>query len=349
MESMSFFDFVIDTYEGAINGKAEEDVDDNDNEPTHTSNRRGRPPNARVPYQAEAQKPTRCRIFRTEGHETLPRIAGKWLPRSDEPDEANLHKASILLLLKPWRTVEGIKGSSFEETYNQFIGNANQKILTIIRNIQYYYEGADGAKARKEQLIQEAETVEFELRHAEADGADLDDELHEDDGEEGYHEMADPVITEDMIEAARKDKIDAREKHFGKHAINSALAAGIFTEKVRPEYTEKVASKADIEQCNLIKRWEKQLTQTTRAQIELTGMVDLTGEVDADVITGAASTNQTSHQQSTIPRIDVADASRRPILEKLNTAQRRAHDIIEEKLKHIVAGKHRRKMIKTKN
>ena len=36
---------------------------------------------------------------------------------------------------------------SFEDAYNNFILQADQKTLRVIANIQYFYECSDGAKA----------------------------------------------------------------------------------------------------------------------------------------------------------------------------------------------------------
>ena len=37
---------------------------------------------------------------------------------------------------------------SFEDAYNNFISQTDQKTLRVIANIQYFYECSDGAKAK---------------------------------------------------------------------------------------------------------------------------------------------------------------------------------------------------------
>ena len=76
----------------------------------------------------------------------------------------------------------------------------------------------------------------------------------------------------------------------------------------------------------------------TAAQIELTGLADLTGHIQPDVFAGTDNARQTGTGSSGEPAIQIVDEGARPILATLNAAQRRAHDVVEEKLKHIVAG-----------
>lgn len=128
---MNFLTFMLDTYEDST----KETDEDNDNEPFQKatgdalpqSRRPGRPLSTRIPYQDEAGKKKRCRIIRLEGHETLPRFVGKWFCRSDNEYEKDLHRASMLMLLKPWRNLHQLKTltETFEDAYGQFISQTD--------------------------------------------------------------------------------------------------------------------------------------------------------------------------------------------------------------------------------
>jgi hypothetical protein len=113
----------------------------------------GRPSNPRVHYRQGFTKTSRCRVFRSPGHETLPHFMGGWLPRNDRPREMELYCASILVLLKPWNDLAELKtdDETFEQVFNSFVSRAPKKTLDIIENIQYYYECYDGAKRRREE------------------------------------------------------------------------------------------------------------------------------------------------------------------------------------------------------
>ncbi|KAF8806046.1 hypothetical protein BYT27DRAFT_7030962, partial [Phlegmacium glaucopus] len=64
--------------------------------------RLGRCPNRRVGYREGYNKRGRCRVFRTEGHETLPQFVGCWMLRNDKACDRDIYCASMLALLKPW-------------------------------------------------------------------------------------------------------------------------------------------------------------------------------------------------------------------------------------------------------
>ncbi|KAJ3562055.1 hypothetical protein NP233_g9813 [Leucocoprinus birnbaumii] len=132
LEGYSFFDFVVETYDGRW-------IADEDN-----STRRGRRPNERVRYRGD-ERAGRCRVLRSEGHETLPEFIGKWLPRSNNEDDMELYSASMLLLFKPWQEWQDIPNGrpSFEEEFALFFSLALFRIRQMLENIQYYYDSMD--------------------------------------------------------------------------------------------------------------------------------------------------------------------------------------------------------------
>jgi hypothetical protein len=151
LESMNFLDFMLETYEVAREEKEvqvviEASLDEN----LHTRPL-GRPPSIRIPYQDVGGKGKRCRIIRQAGHETLPRFVGRWFCRSDDDFEKDLFRASILMLLKPWRLLHELKDSmeTFENAFEMFMLFADDKCKRVVTNIDYYYECSDGAKVER--------------------------------------------------------------------------------------------------------------------------------------------------------------------------------------------------------
>ena len=88
------------------------------------------------------------RIQQAKGHKTLPRIVGKWFSRNDNKFKKDLYRASMLMLLKLWRNLHELKDTAetFEDAYNHFITQADNKIHRVITNIHYYHKCSDGAK-----------------------------------------------------------------------------------------------------------------------------------------------------------------------------------------------------------
>ena len=115
LADMSFLEFMLDTYEDSKDNKEDEPEIGSVYDPIDgASNSRGpgRPLSTRIPYQDEAGKGKRCRIIWSQGHETLPRFVGKWFCRSDNDHEKDLFRGSMLMLLKPWRTLDKLKDPS---------------------------------------------------------------------------------------------------------------------------------------------------------------------------------------------------------------------------------------------
>lgn len=121
--AFSVLDYLVGTYEkysqtkSSTRGAAEEVADHNSaNVEPQTSGRRGRPPHQRVRYlSAHPRHDTHIRVVRPEGHNTLPNFIGPRFPHGANPDQADMFAASVLTLLKPWRTLTDLKDS--EQTW----------------------------------------------------------------------------------------------------------------------------------------------------------------------------------------------------------------------------------------
>lgn len=136
LEDHNYLDFFINTYEGS---PAKESTGDKSRKP-------GRPPNVRVPYQDSSVSKKTCRIIRSDGHETLPRIVGQWFPRNDDPSTDELYCASMMALLAPWRSLDNLKADdeTFRTSFDRFLKTTSPRILRFLSNIQYFYECSDG-------------------------------------------------------------------------------------------------------------------------------------------------------------------------------------------------------------
>ena len=345
---------MLDTYEGSTKHEKTKDNDPsgpsrNNADDAQQTRGPGRPLSTRIPYQDEAGKGKRCRIVRSHGHETLPRFVGKWFNRNDNECEKDLYRANILMLLKPWRNLHELKilMETFEETYDQFILQADPKTLRVIANIQYFYECSDGAKAEREKARES-----YQLNHAEPENNDISNlDMDIDDARE-IEEIQGTIIleeiTDDDIERARLMKTHARERLYGESAVSLGYDAGFFKETHENFTYAFKARKMQTDEGENIRTWEAQLKATTREQINQFGTVNITAESDEARISITHHDNLTRTVPEAQPRIDNQSLTRqirvgqtyigRVELSKLNEEQRRAHDIIEERLiEHITS------------
>jgi hypothetical protein len=89
-----------------------------------------------VAYRASTQ--SRTHVLRPGGP-ALPRILGRWVPLSEEDHE--LYNASLLALVKPWRTLGDLTdgGSSFAYSFGRFMELTDDRVRGIVRNIGYLW------------------------------------------------------------------------------------------------------------------------------------------------------------------------------------------------------------------
>ena len=344
LTSMSFLEFMLETYEDSKDHKEDESVIgtlDTENAPRPRGP--GRPLSTRIPYQDGAGKGKRCRIKRSQGHETLPKFAGKWFCRSDNDHERDLFRGSMLLLLKPWRDLHELKGATetFENAFDRFISQADEKARRVVANVQYYFECSDGAKAERKKKNAEQGTPNNDEANADIDINDGDDieDMYAAIGSE-YEE-----ITEDSIDRARVMRTLARERLYGESAVALGYDFGFFDDaEVNTEYGNTARKMQPAEGGN-IRTWAAQLKATTREQINAFATTDAE-EMNVDLFIppvesmGTGSPDiQLRLQGEQMPTGHLVSVdTERTELARLNEEQRRAHDIIEERLReHITS------------
>jgi len=350
LTSMSFLEFMLETYEDSKKNKEDETGMAG---PVNVGNipiprRPGRPCSTRIPYQEEARKGNRCRIKRLQGHETLPRFVGKWFCRSDNKHERDLFRASMLMLLKPWRDLRDLKGDTetFEEVFDGFMSQADDKATRVVANVKYYFECSDAAKADRKKNQEEGERPT-----ANNDEGGIDMDIGIGDDVEGIHTASSEFeeITEADIERARMMRTNAREQLYGESAVVLGYDIGFFEEAENEENTNDITSARKMvpEEGEKIRTWKALLKSTTREQMNRTGTTDMTEELnDAElfnpVIGPMAMTSpdiQLQGEQMSNAGHVTSIPTQRSELARLNENQRRAHDIIEERLKEHITSK----------
>ncbi|KAF9470258.1 hypothetical protein BDN70DRAFT_902252, partial [Pholiota conissans] len=347
LEHMNLYEFIIETYEFTLTSK-----DIINNQTVAETAGAGRQRSIRIPYMEEALKPKRCRIIRAPGHDTVPRIVGKWFSRNDEPAYHELYCASMMMMFKPWRSIKDLKvsGELFQDKWNSLQPTLPLKLKRVVDNIQYYHECADSARERRE-AEQQGTNESFEGGSFEFEA---DEEINE-NGEEDDRYIQN--LTEDDVVSARENKLAAREKIFGRVGLQIGSDVEFFPEleEFATAYRQP-SQKAELGDLGTIQQWAKQLTDTTRRQLTQTGRIDLSSTSMAEVpAVEVNSNNETNESNSTsarnypeIPLVEpsvnavepasVMDNTHRPKLAQLNKEQKVAHDIVERKLRQIIAG-----------
>ena len=307
---MSLLRFMLDTYD------AKADMN---------SASGGRRPNSRIPYRAGFSSTGRCRVFRTNGHETLPHFMGSWFPRNDRPCDRELYCASILALLKPWSDLGELKTNdeTFDMAFQAFFETASKKTHDIIENIQYYYECYDGAKKRQE-LQSSGQEIGGSL--------DFKDEAVPDDLSSDCMNVEQEVrdVTEEDIEYAYLMRGAMRERLHAEVALNTAIEHGVFHDTEQHSVFLPTAEKANTEDLHKFRTWENQLKMACRTEVE-DGEPCLLRPIDSTAIEMMGGIER--------PCTDTSTPVLRPKRDMLKSDQRRAHDIIERQLLKRLAGK----------
>ena len=366
LTSMNFLDFFLDTYEGEQIPSAEGSADDD------LPRGRGRPRSTRFPYLPAAKKGNRCRIIRTDGHETMPQFAGKWFPRSDDPKVRELYCASMLLLLHPWRELADLKSGNetFDASFLQRFATAPTRLLNIMENIQYYHLCSDGAMARRMAATSSDSQGQHEtsrespppFAHGPQPEPLLDFEFEDEHDDVDLFIGSSDFITEEDIEREREKQRRACDQAFAESAMNMAYDAGIFEEDLneegehtyyasdsdedifmeRPPPFPPIHRRADIEELAKFQTWDTILKKTTRLQQENLGVVDLSlaevpiSETVAPISLSSPEPIPVDHPDHVGPPPSVLPAAeppqQRPKRDMLNVEQRRAHDLVEARL-----------------
>ena len=264
----------------------------------------------------------------------------------------------MLLLLKPWRNLHDLKdvAETFEDAYEHFISQADDKIHRVVTNIQYYHKCFDGAKAEREKARTNPELVNAGSDRHELT-IDIDDAIEVD--EINTTMVSEPEITDDDIERAQVMRTNARERLHGESAVWLGYDVGFFKDTEPGARYTNAARIMEPDKGEKISAWERQLKATTCEQINWFGTLNLTEEIGmtiehSDLVEPSEMTNNIRSMEPEIlqQREDQTahvgrQCDERVELAQLNEEQRRAHDIIEEKLKeHLTSELKKRRNLK---
>ena len=209
LEDWSFLSFFLDSYDGFPVKQSD--------------NLRGRRPNTRIAYREGTGRDGHCRVIRSPGHETMPYFPGQWFPKKNPDDCNGIFEASMLALLKPWRSLTDLKrpNQTFREAYDDFLCEASSETCRIIKNIQYFHECGEHARQRTDTIIDTEETCRTTV------WTEIEDPAEGPlGGEEVNDEHFEDLITEEDISRVIDQPFSSREYLFAEKAIDIGLKSG---------------------------------------------------------------------------------------------------------------------------
>ncbi|KAJ2915818.1 hypothetical protein MD484_g4610, partial [Candolleomyces efflorescens] len=325
LEDASFLRMFLDTYESTYDPNQSEGADISivphgaTGQPNARPTSSGRPRHQRIPYRATFGNNKKCRIRRAATHETLPRFTGRWFPRRDNPRTEEFYCASMLMLLVPWRSLEDLKSSTetFSQAFARRLGTTDVFNQTVMDNIQNYYECAD-----------HAQNVANDSQNSMTYDAPLEEDLRQ-QVEVVFGPEVDPTagLTEADVENARHQHQEARETMYVQQAMLVASGAGMYEAGSFDVVIEGMPKVATVEELDSIAEWAAMLKAITRqhGEVALTSQEPQLAQVNPAAVYALHTVEDEAPDSVSQPR----QAGNTPSLRTLlNTAQRRAHDII---------------------
>ncbi|KAH9014840.1 hypothetical protein EDB85DRAFT_2212844 [Lactarius pseudohatsudake] len=243
LEQWCYLDFFLGTYHGKLL-----------QESTST---RGRKPNVRVPYRPDSNRSGFCRILRSVNHETMPYFPGYWFPKRDDNDVNGLFEASMLALLKLWRSLNDLKPeeSTFQEAFDLFIADASEETHTTIQNIEFFHKCSESVRSRQnttdENITESDAIVESQsCPQTETDRVEENTQLTSE-------------ITEEAILKAIDRPFATRELLHAETAVAIGLAKGALDDEEYSIAYGPPALPANDEDINRLRLWDETLTTFT--------------------------------------------------------------------------------------
>lgn len=336
LSSYSLYDFILNTYEIPLH----------DNDPTPENNTevysrtRGRQKSLRIPYLPEAGKPMKCRVKRIFEHETILRFIGQWIPHQKFEE---IHGASILLLLKPWRHLHDLKSDheSFAQTLTTFLDAASQDKKELIENMQYYHTCWDVAQERRDALCQGKSFKLFDYERDSpptTEGMVDNDNTSEGEEEMDAHELipSRDFVDEESIERARLRQRDVRDRVFADEAMRLARAANVFENghAMKAKQRTFLPRQANCDDMEVISNWAAMLKDITLKQLMTNGQENLRVNAHQNEILPSLQLLDHEHHNQGTRNLQTVEGNamvcpNRPLLGILNAEQKKVHDIIE--------------------
>ena len=317
LEHWSYLDYFLGMYDGKI---LKEKV-----------STRGWPANMQVPYHGDHTRPGCCRVLRSSGHETMPYFPRAWFPKCDDNDENGLFQASMLALLKPWRSVHDLKhdDETFRDTFNTFLIDASPTSASIIKNVQFYHECADSAKDQYAATHNDSDPAVLNMNHND-DAEEIIPEFVEDE----HSDMIQTLISDEDVENAIDQPFSACKLLNADIAIVIGQDTGMFVDKDFKLVCNRPVYPATVKDLETFDTWDISIAKLDRD----TDKPDSSIRPDSCCACSNSTFSSTLNDDPTAIRVSNESCDECTV--NLNEKQKMAHDIVTTHLWSHLAGCH---------
>ncbi|CUA71576.1 Structural maintenance of chromosomes protein 4 [Rhizoctonia solani] len=284
----------------------------------------GRPRHQRLPYlPSHPRYSTHTRVVRALGHNTLPNIVGPQFARQSDPTQEEIYAISMLVLLKPWRSLSDLKSpeQSWSEALGAFVLTADQHVRDILDNIEHYHTCRTAAEEKQQASDLTVETGDLHEGFLTSEDLDL--------GEDHQLQLDSRDITEKMVNDLDAKAENQRDAAYGMHGVSIARAKGVFAAPCAP--IKCVTNRATNQDILSLKQWQELL----KKEIVASAVGDQAGDAYTNNITGdvvpleTLNTESSPLQEMSIPN-QIQEKAIEPVMpEKLYPKQQRAFSIVK--------------------
>lgn len=249
-------------------------------------------------------------MVRDAHHNMLPNIVGIYPPRNDDPDRHELYCALMLMLFRPWRSIEMLKTDhvSWTSEFENYAQQIDQRTLDLMDNLQYLHRSEAAAQDRDKAESGEVNSENVEREEEEHDEEDLEETEDLLPGTQ--------TITSETIEDARRLRVRPVDALHGQEAVAIGEMFGVFT---GTNYVGRQATVGDVGAWERLERWQNEMWKEEVCDEEVRE------GADADVV----MMEGTDPGLPDVVRGEVAEEGLTAVeVDELLEDQRRAYDIV---------------------
>jgi hypothetical protein len=238
----------------------------------------------------------------------------------------------MLALLKPWRELDELQASdgTFRTNFDIFMATASLRQKRIVQNVNYFHECSDSAQQTRDAPLEMLSGT-----------VDLHDHVRRDLEMEELNALEVP-LTEADVAIARNEKYASREFIYGEGAMRVAYGFSIFDADQSTVVPGPLCDQATMEDMLRYAKWGERLQALSKAEALLvSNRVSLAQQADQDASVGVGRPTEYRADacEAQAPLSELRQTEKQQAtLDLLNVEQRRAHDIIEQHMRRMLAG-----------
>ena len=336
LDEYSVLDFFVDTYEDVLDPEdMDESLEDTDRVP-------GRPKTSYALYHPSHLKSNeRLRKIRQRGHRNLPNFVGRYFPRRDDSNIQDFYCASILTLLKPWRSIlTDLKSQNqtWTQALDSFLIDSPRRKSFVVSGIQLFHE----SKPSSMDNTFGDEDQDRTYRNDDDEMYLAPNDVH---AEEEINFENELNLTEEDIDNLYAAQIPIREELHGRTAIEYAKSAKIFPEhqmtwNLNEATGERRATGGDIQ---LLDRWKTQMqrdvTLVNDDQRFPGEEIPTESANGVEILDSTERTTTIENRESEVTVLSPEEPLSSASVQELNDDQYRAYNIITQHLQETLSGR----------